>query len=101
MLNRRRAIIWTNADPIHWRTYVALGGYELIIRLDQGRFQYIVIDKCIWPFMCVVNVQIHFFHSLPAGGLATYILHLFVWHIPVYQCFDHILVQVTPFKMVD
>ena len=28
--NRRQAIIWTNADPIHWRIYVALGGDELI-----------------------------------------------------------------------
>ena len=24
-----QAIIWTNADPIHWRIYAALGGYEL------------------------------------------------------------------------
>ena len=28
--NRRQAIIWTNADPIHWRIYVALGRDELI-----------------------------------------------------------------------
>ena len=27
--NRRQAIIWTNADPIHWRIYGALGGDEL------------------------------------------------------------------------
>ena len=26
--NRRRAIIWTNAYPIHWPIYVALGGDE-------------------------------------------------------------------------
>ena len=26
--NRRQAIIWTNADPIHWRIYAALGGDE-------------------------------------------------------------------------
>ena len=25
----RQAIIWTNADPIHWRIYAALGGDEL------------------------------------------------------------------------
>ena len=25
MLNRRQAIIWTDADPIHWNIYVALG----------------------------------------------------------------------------
>ena len=24
--NRRQAIIWTNADPVHWRIYAALGG---------------------------------------------------------------------------
>ena len=27
--NRRQAIIWTNADPIHWRIYAVLGGDEL------------------------------------------------------------------------
>ena len=27
--NRRQAIIWTNADPIHWRIYAALGIDEL------------------------------------------------------------------------
>ena len=27
--NRRQAIIWTNADLIHWRIYAALGGDEL------------------------------------------------------------------------
>ena len=27
--NKRQAIIWTNAGPIHWRTYAALGGDEL------------------------------------------------------------------------
>ena len=26
----RQAIIWTNADPIHWRLYAALGGDQLI-----------------------------------------------------------------------
>ena len=29
-LIRRRAIIWTNADPADWRIYSALGGDELI-----------------------------------------------------------------------
>ena len=29
VLNWRQAIIWTNADPIHWRIYVPLGGDEL------------------------------------------------------------------------
>ena len=29
MPNRRQAIIWTNAHPIHWRIYAALGEDEL------------------------------------------------------------------------
>ena len=29
--HRRQAIIWTNADPVHWRIYAALGGDELTI----------------------------------------------------------------------
>ena len=29
-LTRRQAIIWTNADPIHWRIYAALEGDVLI-----------------------------------------------------------------------
>ena len=28
--NRWQAIIWTNADPIHWRIYVALEGDGLM-----------------------------------------------------------------------
>ena len=28
--NRRQTIIWTNADPIHWRIYAALGGDKLM-----------------------------------------------------------------------
>ena len=30
MPNRWQAIIWTNADLIHWHIYVALGGDELV-----------------------------------------------------------------------
>ena len=27
--NRRQAIVWTNAHPIHWRIYAALGGDDI------------------------------------------------------------------------
>ena len=27
----RQTIIWTNADPIHWRIYAALGGDDLMV----------------------------------------------------------------------
>ena len=30
-LNRRQAITWTNADPVHRRIYAALGWGELIL----------------------------------------------------------------------
>ena len=30
VLNRRQAIIWTNADPVHWRIYATLGGDGLM-----------------------------------------------------------------------
>ena len=35
--SRRQAIILTNADPIHWRIYVALGGDELTIDWGQDK----------------------------------------------------------------
>ena len=31
-----QAIIWTNAHPIHWRIYAALGGDELTLWLVQA-----------------------------------------------------------------
>ena len=34
--NRWQAIIWTNANPIHWRIYEALGGDESIIHYLQS-----------------------------------------------------------------
>ena len=33
--NRRQAVIWTNADPLHWRLYVALGGDELTMLITS------------------------------------------------------------------
>ena len=37
--NRRQAIIWINADPIHWRIYAAIGEDELILFLG-AQLQY-------------------------------------------------------------
>ena len=42
---RRQAIIWTNADPIPWRIYAALGGDELIHSNDI--YAYLKILKSI------------------------------------------------------
>ena len=37
--NRRQAIVWTNADKIHWRIYAALGGDELSYPSDDLSYQ--------------------------------------------------------------
>ena len=44
--NRRQAINWTNADPIHWRIYAALGGDELMESTSQ--YNNVLSRKCIW-----------------------------------------------------
>ena len=33
--NRPQAIAWTNADPLHWRIYAALGEDELIYQIHE------------------------------------------------------------------
>ena len=38
---RRQAIIWTNAEPIHWRIYAALGGDEL--NYDGDQFNFVIL----------------------------------------------------------
>ena len=30
--NRRQAIFWTNADPVHWHIYAALGGWVKVLK---------------------------------------------------------------------
>ena len=32
----RQAIVWTNADPIHWRIYAELGGDELMVCSNES-----------------------------------------------------------------
>ena len=39
LLNRRQAIIWTNADPVYWRIYAALGADELMWRWIFKKFR--------------------------------------------------------------
>ena len=45
--NRRQAITWANADPVHWRIYATQGGDELIAMFVSRR----------GIFMCWANVR--------------------------------------------
>ena len=59
VMNRRQAIIWTNADSTHWRIYAALGGDE---------------------FMCSVYVC-----YTPVDGVDIYA----ILYIQVYTCISY------------
>ena len=39
--NRRQAITWINADPVHQRIYMVLGGDELRL-FEQGLIEHII-----------------------------------------------------------
>ena len=43
-LNRRQAIIWTNADPVHWYIHAAIGGDELTMH-ESFNILEIILDK--------------------------------------------------------
>ena len=59
MLNRQQAIIWTNADPLHWCIYAARGGDELncefyeycLCQLPQWHFVYTKSAYCIYKIL--------------------------------------------------
>ena len=56
--NRRQANIWTNADPIHWRIYAALGGDKLthsqhiLSSTVKPSNTFELILKILWVKMC-------------------------------------------------
>ena len=45
--NRRQAIIWTNADPVHWRIHTALEGDELIKTWISNYIHYKMWDESL------------------------------------------------------
>ena len=58
---RRQAIIWTNADSIHWRIYVALGGNELI---EANLAYFIHITSPRGNGVIKASGLIHIFHKI-------------------------------------
>ena len=63
--NRRQAIIWTNADPINWCIYAALGGDELTScqiyhRIHKHFVQLMLIlfaDITVWVLRQSFNIE--------------------------------------------
>ena len=60
----RQAIIWTNADPICWCIYVALGGDELIDKYFKGiSYDYLIdlaytnISKHLWYYKTLLHLS--------------------------------------------
>ena len=48
MPNRRQAIIWTNADLVHWCIYAALGKDELNVTSTNPIGDYKEVNVTIW-----------------------------------------------------
>ena len=48
--NGRQAIIWTNAAPILWRIYAALGGDELNSKRLTAKSGNVVMNVSLWNF---------------------------------------------------
>ena len=43
---RRQAIIWTNADPVHWGIYAALEGDELTLAWNDFLYKHVLVIFC-------------------------------------------------------
>ena len=66
--NRRQAIIWTNADPIQWRIYAALGEMSEW-KLNQAISRFIhIVD---WAFGSSAEENIRIFVCTPVWNWTT------------------------------
>ena len=74
-LNRRQAIIWTNADPFHWRIYAALGGWW--VKVGWGWWFKLIKQPCRH---CQMNFSLI---NIP-------------WRFTVRQCHDTLLLMAMP-----
>ena len=55
--NRRQAIIWTNAEWIHWHIYAALGGDEL--KGFHWKYYHLCVWICVYSY--ITNKKLNFF----------------------------------------
>ena len=71
---RRQAITWTNADPVHWRIYAALGGDELKWSLDYKEL--IKRLRCMWVFQGLCSRR---------GRMSCHAYHFILWSLESIQ----------------
>ena len=78
MLNRRYAIIWTNADPIYWCIYAAQGGKWVNIEIAFGQLEtkYFVAPNILLP-------------------LCNFLIAQNNWAQGVVRAWDHIIMELT------
>ena len=84
---RRQAIIWTHADPVHWRIYAALGGNESIMLCDPDRRKHIVY---MWPIICCYRLFISwlmFQHQVYSAWINNYALWNTVWFYYLFRLY--------------
>ena len=72
--NRRQPIIWTNADPIHWRVYAALEEDVLTLNCDDtvcstNANLLLYLFCCHFLWINVKHFSIHMIVSLAVGKL--------------------------------
>ena len=67
--NRCQPIIWINADPIHWRIYVPLGGDELNIRHCKLQGS---LNNGVMPYFLQSNHAFHEDHLQRKYNILTY-----------------------------
>ena len=78
MTNRRQAIIWTNADSIHWRIYAALGEDELT-KFPESIMHYILyfvtLKHIIEQLYFALNIRAFYLKNIKVD---VQMLH-FIW----------------------
>ena len=89
---RRQAIIWTNADLVHWRIHAALGGDQLMQLVDRHPIPR-VESKNFYLLNLVYlrrndKVVIVFKHSFDAIIITDKVI------TPFQHCFDAIIMHV-------
>ena len=95
--NRRQAIIWTNADQIHWHIYAALGGNGLTLSFamkkpNKSQLVLSCLLQCqLWKFL--IRIFALFCRPRFENGLAEamFFFHIFIVNILI--CYENVYIK--------